>query len=233
VYGCREFYDPIREYEIPPDIAAKMVFTGYIRRRVPSASDVLAARSALGLSENDKLVLVTIGGGGDGHPVVNTFLSAFEPGLGGVPEGLRVAIVTGPFISDHDYHDVLKRSEAMGFMTLKFHRYMEALIGAAQVVVSMGGYNTVCEIASQGKPFLIVPRTVPREEQLIRAQVLCTQGFCDYLHPSELTAETMRTHILALLANGSAQQCKMASFPFSALEVIRERIDVNHRGSRG
>lgn len=232
VYGCREFYDPIREYEIPRHVAEKMFFTGYIRRRIPSEEEVLAARKALGLLEDEKLVLVTIGGGGDGHPVVNTFLSAFEPALGGAPEGMRVAIVTGPFISDRDYHDVLRRSEAMGFTTLKFHRYMEALIGAAQVVVSMGGYNTVCEIASQGKPFLIVPRTVPRQEQLIRAQVLCSNGFCDYLHPRDVTPENMRAHILALLANGSAQQLKMASFPFSALDVIRKRIAVNQRGSR-
>jgi predicted glycosyltransferase len=233
VYGCQEFYDPIREYEIPPNVATKIFFTGYIRRRVPSPEEVLAARESLRLAEHDKLVLVTIGGGGDGHPVVNTFLSAFDPGLGGVPKGMRVAIVTGPFISNRDYQDVLRRSEAMGFTTLKFHRFMEGLIGAAQVVVSMGGYNTVCEIASQGKPFLIVPRTVPREEQLIRAQVLCSTGFCDYLHPSDVTPETMRAHILALLANGSAQQCKMASFPFSALDVIRQRIQVNHKGYHG
>lgn len=233
VYGCQEFYDPIREYEIPPDVASKMVFTGYIRRRVPTRDDVREARNSLGLSEEDRLVLVTIGGGGDGHPVVNTFLSAFESALGGVPDRMRVVIVTGPFISKRDYEDVVKRSEAMGFVTLRFHRYMESLIGAAQVVVSMGGYNTVCEIASQGKPFLIVPRTVPREEQLIRAQVLCTNGFCDYLHPKDVTPETMRAHILALLANGSAQQRKMAVFPFSALDVIRERIRVHQEGRRG
>ena len=33
----------------------------------------------------------------------------------------------------------------------------------------MGGYNTFCEILSFDKPSLIVPRTVPRLEQYIRA----------------------------------------------------------------
>ncbi len=162
--------------------------------------------------------------------MVNSFLSAFESRLGGTPADMRVVIVTGPFISAHDYDDVVKRARAMGFVTLKFHRNMEALIGAAQVVVSMGGYNTVCEIASQGKPFLIVPRTVPRQEQLIRAQVLCSQGFCDYLHPRKVTPETIRDHILELLANGSAQQIKMTTFPFSGLDVIRERIRAHQQG---
>lgn len=230
VYGCQEFYDPIREYEIPPHVAAKMHFTGYIRRRVPSREEVIEARRSLGLNADERLVLVTIGGGGDGHPVVNTFLSAFDAQRGGAPAGMRVVIVTGPFISKRDYDDVVRRSRAMGFVTLKFHRTMEALIGAAQVVVSMGGYNTVCEIASQGKPFLIVPRTVPRQEQLIRAQVLCSQGFCDYLHPQDVTPETIRDHILELLGNGSAQQLKMATFPFSGLDIIRERIRAHQQG---
>jgi len=35
--------------------------------------------------------------------------------------------------------------------------------------VAMGGYNTFCEILSFDKPALIVPRQVPRREQLIRA----------------------------------------------------------------
>jgi predicted glycosyltransferase len=109
---------------------------------------------------------------------------------------------------------------------------MERLIGAANAVVSMGGYNTVCEIANQRKPFLIVPRTVPREEQLIRAQVLCRKGFCDYLHPDELTPARLREKILALLENGSEFQEKIAAFPFTALDVIRHRIAEHSLESR-
>jgi predicted glycosyltransferase len=33
----------------------------------------------------------------------------------------------------------------------------------------MGGYNTFCEILSVDRPAVIVPRTRPRREQLIRA----------------------------------------------------------------
>jgi predicted glycosyltransferase len=224
VYGRQDFYDPIREYHIPPEVASRIHFTGYIPRKVPTLDDIRATRSELGLQNDEKLILVTIGGGGDGHPVVRTFLRAFDPGGGGIPERTRVVIVTGPFISSRDYQEVLRISKSLGFQTLKFHRFMESLIGAAQVVVSMGGYNTVCEIVSQAKPFLILPRTIPREEQLIRAQVLCSQGFCDYLHPDELTPRNLRERVLALLKNGSAYRKRMAAFPFTGLDVIRQRI---------
>jgi len=53
--------------------------------------------------------------------------------------------------------------------------------GGAAGVVAMGGYNTFCEILSFDKPALIVPRTVPRREQLIRAQRAGALGLINYL----------------------------------------------------
>ena len=44
------------------------------------------------------------------------------------------------------------------------------------VIVSMAGYNAVCEIESCGRPALLVPRSLPREEQLRRAQQLAASG---------------------------------------------------------
>jgi predicted glycosyltransferase len=39
----------------------------------------------------------------------------------------------------------------------------------AEGIVAMGGYNTFCEILSLDKRALIVPRSKPRREQIIRA----------------------------------------------------------------
>lgn len=222
VYGCRAFYDPVVEYQIPSEVAAKVHFTGYIPRQIPSAEETRAVRAELGIDEHDKVVLLTTGGGGDGYPVLNTFLQALEQNP--LPPRLRVVVVTGPFISSRHYPEVVRRCRQAGFVTLKFYRYMEALIGAANVVVSMGGYNTVCEIVSQKKPFLIVPRTVPREEQLIRAQVLCGTGFCDYLHPDLLSPQALWGKMTHLLTNGLSYSEKMASFPLQALDVINDRV---------
>jgi predicted glycosyltransferase len=45
----------------------------------------------------------------------------------------------------------------------------------------MGGYNTFCEILSFDKPALIVPRTTPRLEQLIRARRAAALGLVSML----------------------------------------------------
>ena len=52
---------------------------------------------------------------------------------------------------------------------LVFDAHVEHLIERARAVVSMGGYNTFCEILSYDKPALIVPREAPRQEQSLRA----------------------------------------------------------------
>ena len=231
VYGSKELYDPIREYSIPRSIAAKMVFTGYIPRKVPSLDQIRNTRVNFGIEDDEKLILVTPGGGGDGHPMLKSFLQAFHPERGMIPGRTRVVIVTGPFISEKNYQDLVTRCKEFQYTTLRFHRGMEGLIGAAQVVVSMGGYNTICEIASQRKPFLIVPRTTPREEQLIRASVLSSNGFCDFIDPRHPDLDAMREKILKLLDNGIAYREKMASFPFMALDVIRDRISEHQKGN--
>jgi len=61
----------------------------------------------------------------------------------------------------------------------------------ADQVVAMGGYNTVCEILSFGKPSLIVPRVMPRREQLIRAERLQALGLIDLVHPAELSPSVL------------------------------------------
>ena len=118
VYGCRNFYDPIKEYEIPPHIASKVHFTGYIPRKIPSPEDVTAVRRDLGIRDDEKLILVTTGGGGDGHPMVNLFLSAFDRRRGGTPKGVRVAVVTGPFMPSNCCEDVVKECPSLSALSL-------------------------------------------------------------------------------------------------------------------
>jgi predicted glycosyltransferase len=49
----------------------------------------------------------------------------------------------------------------------------------------MGGYNTFCEILSLDKRALIVPRSVPRREQIIRASRAVGLGLVGMLDPEK------------------------------------------------
>ena len=67
--------------------------------------------------------------------------------------------------------------------------------------VSMGGYNTFCEILSFDKWALIVPRHVPRLEQTIRAEAAQRLGLAAMLRePNEGDLPDPDAMVTALLA---------------------------------
>jgi predicted glycosyltransferase len=84
--------------------------------------------------------------------------------------------------------DVLVRAQRHpSFRVLEFVSDPTPLIARADRVVTMGGYNSMCEVLSFAKHALVVPRVRPEGEQWIRAERWRALGLVDVLHPDELT----------------------------------------------
>jgi predicted glycosyltransferase len=165
VYGLPQICDPLDGIELPASVRRRMVYTGYLRREVGEAA--AANIDTRGLDDGDFL-LVTPGGGGDGDEVVDCVLGAYENDPGSLPPAL---IVYGPFmVPERQAVYEARASRLPKIRAITFDAHLEALMSRAKGVVAMGGYNTFCEILSFDKPALILPRTVPRLEQFIRAQ---------------------------------------------------------------
>lgn len=212
VYGAKSMYDPITEYAFPADIAAKTVFTGYIPRFIPRA------RKA---RRKHKQVIVTIGGGGDGYTVLDTYLKMLE--TNGTVD-FKTLMITGPFLSLERLDELADRARALKVQIKPFVRNMEKRMAKSDLVVSMGGYNTMCEILSLKKPALIIPRDNPRQEQLIRAKVFKEQGLCEYIRWDDVSPETMREKINALLEDPTPYTSALETFAMTGLKVMRERL---------
>jgi predicted glycosyltransferase len=221
VYGNRDLYDPVREYGIPAPASAKVRFTGYIPRKVPSPEGVLSVRKENGLQEGDKLVVVTTGGGGDGFEVMDAYLRMLEAGP---PPAFKSILITGPFMPKRDRKNLNKRCRKLGVRMHHFYRQMEKIFAAADLVICMGGYNTLCEILSQGTPSLVVPRDTPRREQLIRAETFRRQQLIDYIPWDDLTPELLRLRVDALVADPQPLREAIARFPLTGIEAMRQRL---------
>ena len=157
VYGVREVYDPTEGLPLSENIRRRMHWTGYLRREVTDASEV----------PDTPYVLITPGGGGDGAAMVSLVLSAYEQD----PNLPHAILIYGPFLSG-EVRDAFDARVALldGRVTASgFDSRIEALFAGAEGVICMGGYNTFCEVLSFDKRAVIVPRTVPRLEQWIRA----------------------------------------------------------------
>ncbi len=195
VYGLQRFYDPIHAYQFPEAAAAKTRFTGYLKRE--PRPDVPLAHEVAEVAAKGPYLLVTPGGGGDGGELIDAVISAYE--RYGPRLQWPAIVVYGPFLPPRQ-RDAFERRAARlpRVTTLTFHEHLENLMEKAAGVVSLGGYNTFCEILSLNKRSIIVPRVTPRAEQLIRADMACKLGLVQVISPEELTAEGL-TEALAHL----------------------------------
>ncbi|UCD33254.1 MAG: glycosyltransferase, partial [Desulfobacterales bacterium] len=222
VYGIRDFYDPIKEYLIPETIGHKMHFTGYIPRKAPGSKAKHQLRKEHGLNKDDKLVVVTAGGGGDGYPLMETFLAMLESEMS--PPPYKSVLITGPFMPRKQRMEIFDRGKRLGVKTYRFYRQMEKIQAAADLVISMGGYNTICEILSQRTVSLIIPRETPREEQLIRAQIFNNQNLVDYIPLPSISPQALKRKILSLLENPETYQDAIAKFSLTGMDSMCSRI---------
>lgn len=164
VYGLREIYEPLAGLPLPEDVQRRIVYTGYLRRELPPQPNLVRYPKLT----RGPFVLVTTGGGGDGHELIDWVLSAYENDPT-IP--IPALIVFGPFIAREHRGGFLERIGRLHNVdAITFDAKIEHLMSKAMSVISMGGYNTFCEILSLDKRALIVPRKTPRLEQSIRAE---------------------------------------------------------------
>src|SRR5579872_4864731 len=199
IYGQPDIFNPVEAYAFPATLAARTQFTGYIQREEP-VHLAPELRAELGLDDGP-FVLVTAGGGGDGVVLEETSLEAIE--LLGYQEKLQAVVVTGPLMDSAQRTRLEERARALSpFVHLiPFHHDLPGLMRAASVVVSMGGYNTLCEIVSAGSPAIVVPRAHPRLEQHIRAEAFAARGLVQMLPAAELSPSRLAVTIWRTLHN--------------------------------
>ncbi len=187
VYGQREMFDVGAAYRLSPEAAARLRYTGYIDRS-------RLARETAGVGPREPFLLATAGGGGDGAEVLTAALEV------GARLRLETLIVTGPLM-DPSHRAALDARAAgtPGARVVSFHPAMGALMRAASVVVTMGGYNSMAEAAASGTPTIVVPRTWPRREQMIRAELFAARGLVDIVAQGPGLADRLSAAVSGLL----------------------------------
>ena len=188
VYGDRKVCDQAREYGFTAETAAKMRYVGYLDQRMRLEDLSLEHRDqlrALNLPEG-KLVVCTVGGGGDGVKLAETFARST------LPNDTYGIILTGPFMPMESQAKVrAAAAEHPRMRVVEFLAEPTLLLDRADAVICMGGYNSVAEVLSFGKPALVVPRAQPRQEQILRAERLRDLGFIDMLPVESLSVEAL------------------------------------------
>lgn len=194
IYGNRDVFDALAEYDLAPTIGAHTRFCGFVvgpghcAWRTDECPDLIPVPSG-----TEPVVFATAGGGEDGFLLLETFVRAAL----GMP--WRAVTVAGPMMSQREAETLRQMARDNG---VTFHRFIPCLpqmYGSIDAMVCMGGYNTLVELTASGVPTVCVPRTKPRVEQSLRAGAFERLGLLKTILPEELTAENLRDAIRAAL----------------------------------
>lgn len=182
VYGDQEIADVAEEYGFPKDIGQRIRYTGYLDQRVRGGISGCGASPVLG----PDTVICLLGGGQDGVGLGESFARA------PMRQPLRRLLVTGPMMSEANRERIKRASAGTDrFHSVGFLDDPAAAMRGAHAVITMGGYNTVCDVLSYAPRALVVPRVWPRTEQLIRATRLSARGVLAVMHPDVATPQAL------------------------------------------
>lgn len=219
VVGSPEVFDLPQEYCFPEAVSRKVRFCGYIHRPVPPQER--HGHNPEPTSSMRKRVLVTSGGGEDGYHLLATYLKGLQE-LSDSPN-VDSLLVCGPEMPES--HRAALHKMAGQSPNVHIREFTDDMLGAMQaadVVVSMGGYNTMCEVVSLQKKAIVVPRVRPVAEQWIRAERLARLGMVRAIHPDVLTPHgLMRAVTEMITAPEHAARCG-TKLDFDALPRIAQ-----------
>ncbi|WP_061934350.1 glycosyltransferase family protein [Aureimonas sp. AU22] len=225
VYGLPEMHKPLDAFDLPPAVAERIVYTGYIRRELPPRPQTTRYPRLT----REPFALVTTGGGGDGEELIDWVISAYEADPT-IPLG--ALLVFGPFIPRARRALYIERVATLPRVdAITFDSKIEHLMHRSEGVIAMGGYNTFCEILSFDKRALIVPRRTPRLEQTIRAERAAELGLIAMLDGAMLEPGARRDPgVMGEAIRALAQQpLPSQSFPAGLMEGL-DRIEIAAHG---
>ncbi len=96
-----------------------------------------------------------------------------------------------------------------------------AVVHAADVVVCMGGYNSIVESVYFGKRPIVVPRIPGSEEQVLRAEGFARLGLAAVVGPEPLSPSSLWDAIASELNDPSPS---MSTLAFDGLDQIAREL---------
>ncbi len=127
-------------------------FAGYVTGFDPEplVADREALRRELGYREDERVVIVTVGGSGVGEALLRRVIAAYPMAAARIP-GLRMIAVAGPRI------EPARLGAPAGVEVRAFVPQLYRHLVACDLAVVQGGLTTTMELTAAGRPFLYFP----------------------------------------------------------------------------
>ncbi len=180
------------------DIPVPVHYTGYVAAAPRALRPRQAVRRALGLAEGRELVVLSAGGGKVGADVLLAALTACRER----PRLTRAAVrvFSGPYVPDAAFAALERAAgELADARVARFTDGFSDVLGAADLSVSLAGYNTVMAVLAVGARALVAPFDQNREQRL-RANRLAEMGLLGVLDAADLDPARLAQRMAEALA---------------------------------
>jgi len=185
-----ETFDQFDKIEIP------VVYTGYIAPQ-PEPDAAQKIRRQLQIGADELLIITSAGGGNVGAPLLKAAVQAFNQLA--VNKTCHLKVFTGPFLESGDLGD-LEKMAGHNVQIEQFTPDFLSYLAAADLSVSMGGYNTTMNILATGVPALVWPFPQNREQRL-RAGRLAKEGVLRVIEGEDLRPDRLAGLMDQMLAS--------------------------------
>ena len=204
------------------DINIPMHYTGFITPdSLPEAG--VRLRQDLGLRPDEKLIVASAGGGRSGFQLLKGVLNAY--GLLRDSHLLRLEVFTGPFAGDSEF-EKLKALATSGIRVRKFTNHFLDYLYAADLSISLAGYNTCMNLLVTKVPALVCPYTRQREQPM-RVEKIKNFIPLKILSESDLNPVQLSNHINQMLSqthSSAPVPINLAGAPHAAV-FLKKWID--------
>ena len=188
-----ETFDSTDRIKIP------VVYTGFVSPR-PNADGGKNVRTRLGLQRDEVLVVASAGGGRVGEDLLRAAVEAYARLIG--ERRLRLCVFTGPFMAEANFLALADRVASLpGVQLERFTADFLSYMAAADLSVSMAGYNTCMNILAAGVPSLVFPFAQNREQRM-RAEKFAALGGLSVLKEEDLEPSRLATLMAEVLNSG-------------------------------
>lgn len=174
----------------------EMVYTGYVAQSPPAntPSDEPDFQSSA------PMIVVSAGGGRHGYPLLSAAIAASTVLKNQLPHQFH--LFAGPFMPEEEFNRL--QQSAAGKENVVLRRYTPWLLDyleAADLSISLGGYNTTMNLLRTGVRSLLLPSLNPSQtdEQRIRAEKLSSLGLLTLLSPGDLSPDCLSKAIVTAL----------------------------------
>ena len=202
IYGSPEIFPTASAYQIDSVLPVGVRYCGYVCNMDP-VKPPESIRARLEISDEQPIVVVMAGGGADAFRLMQAYLEAMPI----VTQSMQAStvMVTGPFMAEEQRKELRDRARECGVQVRTSIGDSLSHLNAADLVVSMAGYNTMSEILRFRKRAIIVPRNGPSAEQRMRATIFQERGLVTMVDPLELTPPRLAAEIVRSLNTPVAQ----------------------------